>query len=74
MSGSFARQNQLSLTTLVVVVIYVCLAFTVHLAFIGIFPALLAFQAIQRKEKLAPLAGVAAAVSIVIFILAITHH
>jgi hypothetical protein len=59
--ASFGRRNQASLTAIVVSAIYLLLAVTANIVFLGIFPAVLCFRAFQRREMLAPLAAIAVA-------------
>ena len=62
---SFAKRNGISIAIFVIAVIYVALAATVHLFFIGVLPVILSIQAIKAKEPLAwPAVGVAAAILI----------
>jgi hypothetical protein len=62
--ATFARRNQLSLTATALAVLYVFIAISTHFVLFGIAPALMCVRAFQRKEKLAPLALVAAIVAI----------
>jgi hypothetical protein len=71
---SFARRNQGSLTAIGVAALYVMVAVTVHFVFIGIVPAMAAVRAFRRKESLAPVAAVAAAVAIVVSLTVLSGH
>jgi hypothetical protein len=61
---SFAHQNQRSLTAIGFAALYVVVAMTTHVVFLGIIPAMAAYRAIQRKEPLAWVGVAAAAVAI----------
>jgi hypothetical protein len=63
---TFAKQNSASVKAIAVVAIYVVLAVATHIVFIGIFPVLLAFRAVQRREQLAPVAVIAAIIAIAV--------
>jgi hypothetical protein len=63
---TFAKQNSASLKAIVVVAVYVVLAVATHIVFIGIFPVLLAFRAVQRREQLAPVAVIAAILAVAV--------
>lgn len=67
--GRVAGANTYSLTALAFAAVYLVLAATTHVVLIGIVPVLMAVRAFGRKEKLAPLAAVAAAVVVITFIL-----
>jgi len=54
------------LTAIGVAAIYVVLAISTRVVFLGIFPALMCLRAFQRKEALAPVALVASVVVIAI--------
>jgi hypothetical protein len=60
------QSSRYSLITVGVSALYVLLAATSHVVFIGVLPALMAFRSFQAKEKLAPVAAVAAVVSIIV--------
>jgi Protein of unknown function (DUF2510) len=68
---SFAKRNSLSLTAAGVVGLYVVLALTTGIVFLGIFPVILSVRAIGRKEPLAPAAVVAAIAAIAVAFLAL---
>ncbi|HMD44713.1 MAG TPA: hypothetical protein VKG43_01040 [Acidimicrobiales bacterium] len=72
--ATFAHRNQLSLTTLVVVALYILVAVSTHLAFIGILPVVLSIRAASRREPLAPLAVVGAVAALVVGITTLAHH
>ena len=67
---SFGRSNQASLTAVGVSVLYVIVAFTAHIVFLGILPAMMTFRAFQRKEALAPLAVVATVIAVALAFIA----
>ena len=62
------------LTAIFVVALYLVLAASTGVVLIGIFPAMLAFRAFQRREPLAALAVAAAAVAIVFSLTVLTRH
>jgi hypothetical protein len=64
--GGFFAQNRLSVYTLGLSLLYLALAVTTHIVFLGIAPAIATVRAFQRKERLAPAALAAAAVTIII--------
>lgn len=64
MSGSLVKQNQLAMITMAVTVVYIVVALTAHIVFLGIAPVLMCVRSFQRREPLAPLAAVAAAVAV----------
>jgi hypothetical protein len=63
---SFAKRNSLSFTAAGVVGLYVVLALTTGIVFLGIFPVILSVRAVGRKEPLAPVAVVAAIAAIAV--------
>lgn len=65
--------NQASFTAIGVAALYILLAVTTHFVLIGIVPAMASIQAVRRRERLAPLAVLAAAVAIVVSITAFHH-
>jgi hypothetical protein len=66
-SGMLAgNPNQLSLLSLGFSALYLVVAFTIHFVLIGIMPALYAYRAIKRREKLAIPAMVVAALVILL--------
>lgn len=67
-------RNRTTLTALAVVVGYLVLAKTTGIVLLGIFPVMLSIRAFQRKEQLAPVALLAAAVAVVFSLSVITHH
>lgn len=69
---SFAKRNQMSLTAIGVVALYVLIAMSTHFVFIGILPVLMSIRAIRAKETLAP-AAVAAAIIAVLVAFAALH-
>lgn len=71
---TLAQRNSTTLTAIVVVALYLVLAATTGIVLIGIFPAMLAVRAVQRREPLAAIAVSAAAVAIVFSITVLTQH
>jgi Protein of unknown function (DUF2510) len=67
---SFAKRNSLSLIAAGVVALYVVVALTTGIVFLGIFPVILSVRAIGRKEPLAPVAIIAAIVAVGVAFLA----
>ncbi len=67
------QQNKLSGITMIVSVIYVLLAVEARIALLGIFPVLMTVRAFNRKERLAPLAAVFAAIAIIISLVHLAH-
>ena len=63
---SFAKRNQLSLTAIGVVALYILLAMTTHFVLIGILPVLMSVRAIKAKEALAPAAVGAAIIAVLV--------
>ena len=61
--------NRFSFTAVVTAAIYLAIAVTIHFVLIGILPVMSAVRAYQRREKLAPLAAVAAALAVASFVL-----
>lgn len=61
---TMARANQASLTAIGITVLYILLAATTRVYMLGIFPLMTAIRAAGRKEKLAPVAIIAAVVAI----------
>jgi hypothetical protein len=68
------QRNSTTFTAIFVVALYLVLAATTGIVLIGIFPAMLAFRAFQRREPLAALAVAAAAVAIVFSMTVLTRH
>ena len=73
-AGSMWQRNQGSLTAIGVAAVYVLIAVTTHFVLFGIVPAMAAFRAVKRKEPLAALAVVAAAIAIIVAISALAGH
>jgi Protein of unknown function (DUF2510) len=69
---SFAKRNSKSLTALGVVAVYIVLALSTGIVFIGILPVLMAVRATKRKEQLAPVAIIAAVIAVGVALLAFT--
>lgn len=68
-----AGPNQASFTAIGVAALYILLAVVTHFVFIGIVPVFAAIRAVRRRERLAPLAVVAAAAAVIISISAFAH-
>ncbi|MBV9607257.1 MAG: hypothetical protein JO027_19230 [Solirubrobacterales bacterium] len=68
------ERNRTTLTALAVVVGYLLLAKTTGIVMLGIFPVMLSIRAFQRKEQLAPLALLAAAVAVFFSLSVMAHH
>jgi hypothetical protein len=71
---TIVERNRTTLTALAVVVGYLVLAKTTGVVLLGIFPVMLSIRAFQRKEQLAPLALLAAAVAVVFSLSVMAHH
>jgi ABC-type sugar transport system permease subunit len=71
---TLTHRNQTTFTAMFVVGLYLVLAATTGIVLVGIFPAILAFRAFQRREPLAVLAVAAAAVAIVFSMTVLTRH
>jgi len=56
--------NSYAVTTMIVSAVYVVLALTVGIVLLGIFPALMTVRSFQARERLAPVALVAAVVAV----------
>jgi hypothetical protein len=72
--ATLTQRNPTTITTIIVVALYLVLATTTGIVLIGIFPAMLAFRAFQRREPLAPIAVLAAAVAIISALTVLTHR
>ncbi len=68
------QRNRLSLTALCVAVAYIVLAEATGVVLLGIFPALLGLRALRRKERLAPVALVAAGIAVIFALSVVSHH
>jgi hypothetical protein len=68
------QRNSTTFTTILVVALYLVLAKTTGIVLIGIFPAMLAFRALQRREPLAVVAVASAAVAIVFSLAVVARH
>lgn len=66
-------ENTFSKTAIIVSAIYLALALTIHFVLLGIFPFVSAFRAVQRREKLAPIAVVCAVVAVIVGIVGWSH-
>jgi hypothetical protein len=71
---SLIAQNSTTFTAIAVAIGYVLLAATTGIVLLGIVPAMLAFRAFSRGEKLAPLGVLAAAGAILYSLSALTSH
>jgi Protein of unknown function (DUF2510) len=63
---SFAKRNSKSLTAIGVVVLYIVIALSTRVVFIGVLPVLMAARATKQKEQLAPVAIVAAVIALAV--------
>ena len=72
--STVVERNRTTLTALAVVVGYLVLAKTTGIVLLGIFPVMQSIRAFQRKEQLAPLALVGAAVAVVFSLSVMAHH
>jgi len=72
--GASSRGNSASLTAIISGAIYVAIALATPLVFFGIVPVLSTVRAFQRREKLAPLAAVVAAIAVGTSIYFLTHR
>lgn len=68
------QRNSTTFTAILVVALYLVLATTTGIVLIGIFPAMLAFRALQRREPLAVIAVGSAAVAIIFSFTVVTGH
>ncbi|MBV9920297.1 MAG: hypothetical protein JOY78_05485 [Pseudonocardia sp.] len=68
------QRNSTTFTAILVVALYLVLAKTTGIVLIGIFPAMLAFRAFQRREPLALVAVAAAAVAIIFSFTVVAGH
>ena len=68
---SFYRRNRYSVMALGFAFLYLVLAFGAHFVVIGIVPVLMAFRAFRARERMAPLAAVAAGLAILIGLLSL---
>jgi hypothetical protein len=71
---TLTQRNSTTFMAIFVVALYLVLAASTGIVLIGIFPAMLAFRALQRREPLAALAVGAAAVAIVFSLTVLTRH
>ena len=71
---TLTQRNPTTFMAVFVVALYLVLAASTGIVLVGIFPAMLAFRALQRREPLAVLAVVAAAVAIVFSMTVLTAH
>jgi hypothetical protein len=68
------QRNSTTFTAILVVALYLVLATTTGIVLIGIFPAMLAFRALQRREPLAVIAVASAALAIIFSFTVVTGH
>jgi hypothetical protein len=71
---TLTQRNSTTFTAIFVVALYLVLAASTGIVLIGIFPAMLAFRALQRREPLAVLAMAAAAIAIVFSLTVLAGH
>jgi Protein of unknown function (DUF2510) len=69
-----SNPNGLAFTTFAIVAVYLVLAVTTRIVFIGVLPMLMAIRSQRAREPLAPVALAAAVIALVIGIIAFTHH
>jgi hypothetical protein len=67
----FARRNSKSLTAIGVVALYIVIALSTRVVFVGVLPVLMAVRATRQKEQLAPVAIVAAVIAVAVAFLAL---
>jgi hypothetical protein len=65
-SGALSSANGFSIWAIGLSATYLVLAITTHFVLLGIAPALFAYRATMRREKLFPAAIAAAAVAIIV--------
>ena len=65
-TGTLFQRNRYSAITVGVACVYVLLAFTANIVFIGILPIVFTVRAFRNGEKLAPVAAVVAALAVVV--------
>ncbi|MBO9532022.1 MAG: DUF2510 domain-containing protein [Solirubrobacteraceae bacterium] len=68
--GSLMDENPRSIAAITIAFIYLALAITTGFVIAGIWPAFLTYRAFERREKLAPVAALAAVAAIAF---AVTH-
>jgi Protein of unknown function (DUF2510) len=66
--------NQYALITLGVVALYLVVALSTGIVFIGVLPVLMSIRSLRHREPLAPVAIGAAIVSVVVAVAVLTHH
>ena len=62
---SFARQNTHSFTAIGVAALYIAIAMTSHVVLIGVIPIMMSIRAFNSRERLAPVALLAAIIAVV---------
>ena len=67
-AGSLIERNKLSVVSLAVAGAYLLLAMSTGLYIAGVVPAMFAYRSFQRGEQLAPLAALAAAGTVALFV------
>jgi hypothetical protein len=74
--GARRGPNSFSLSAIIFAVVYLAIAFSTGFVIFGIVPVFSAIRAFQHREKLAPLAAIAAAatVSTAVYFLVHGHH
>ncbi len=72
--GTLARRNQASALAIGLAALYIVIALSAHVVFFGIVPVVTAVRAFRRREALAPLAAVAAGLSVVVAVAVIFHR
>jgi hypothetical protein len=66
--------NQFALITFGIVALYLVVAATTGIVFIGIVPILMSIRSLRRQEPLAPFAIGAAVVSLLVSVTVLAHH
>jgi hypothetical protein len=72
--GSFWSRNRHSVTAIVISAIYVAIALATGFVLLGIVPLFASIRAVRFREQLAPLAVIAAIVTIVVSVSAIASR
>jgi len=62
---SFAKQNSFSLIAIGVAAAYILIAMTAHIVLIGVIPIMVSIRAFKNRERLAPIALIAAILAVV---------
>jgi hypothetical protein len=73
-NASFAARNQASIAAIVVSGIYIAIALTSSFFFIGFVPVMMSIRAARQRERLMPLAVLAAAAVVIVTVLRLQHR